>query len=225
MTSGFVRHPVLRHFSFGNTTIELSDKVRDLGVILDKELSLRQHVNDICKKAILALRSIRQIRKYLSQSNLKSIVNAFVISRLDYCSSILYGLPKLEHEKLLRVQNIAARLITGTSLKDHITSLLKNLHWLHVRPRIVFMILLLIYKILNGQSPTYLTSLVRSLRSSDRLLLQVPNVLTAIDGQRTFSFCAPKLWNTLPQTIKEAETVASFKKKLKTFLFCYHFKP
>ena len=54
-TSRFVRHPILHHFSFGNTTIELSDKVRDLGVILDKELSVRQHVNDICKKAILVI--------------------------------------------------------------------------------------------------------------------------------------------------------------------------
>ena len=142
-------------------------------------------------------------------------MTAFVISRLDYCNSILYGLPKLEHEKLQRARNIAARLITGTSRKDHITPLLENLHWLPVRSRIVFKILHLTYTMpLNGQSPTYLTSLincykpVRSLRSSDRLLLQVPNVSTATYGQRTFSFCAPKLWNTLPQTIKQAETVA-----------------
>ena len=118
----------------------------------------------------------------MSQSNLKRIVNAFVISRIDYCNSILYGLPTVEHEKLQRVQNIAARLITGSSRRDHITPVLKNLHWLPVKLRITFKILLLTYKILNGQSPSYLTSLissykpVRSLRSSDLLLLQVPNV-------------------------------------------------
>ena len=128
LTSRFVRHPTLHHFSFGTTTIELSDKVRDLGVILDKELD----------KVILAIRSISRIRKYLSQSNLKRIVNAFIILRLDYCNSILYGPLKLEHEKLQRVQNIAVRLITGTSRKDHITPLLKNLHWLLFRSRIVF---------------------------------------------------------------------------------------
>ena len=83
------------------------------------------------------------MRKYLSPSNLKHILKAFVISRLNYCNDILYGLPKLEHEKLQRVQNIAARLITGTSRKDHITPLLKNLHWLPVRSRIIFKILLL----------------------------------------------------------------------------------
>ena len=90
-------------------------------------------------------------------------------------------------------------------------------------------ILLLTYKILNGQSPSYLTSLissykpVRSLRSSDLLLLQVPNVMTATYGQRTFSYCAPKLWNSLPKSLKESETVTIFKKKLKTFLFRDYF--
>ena len=77
------------------------------------------------------------MRKYLSQDNLKRIVNAFVILRLDYCNSILFGLPKLEHEKLQRIQNIAARLVTGTSRSD-ITPAHKELHWLPVRSRIVF---------------------------------------------------------------------------------------
>ena len=107
--------------------------------------------------------------------------------------------------------------------------MLKNLHWLPVKLRITFKILLLTYKILNGQSPSYLTSLissykpVRSLRSSDLLLLQVPNVMTATYGQITFSYCAPKLWNSLPKSLKEYETVTIFKKKLKTFLFRDYF--
>ena len=86
----------------------------------------------------------------------------FCVSRIDYCNSILYGLPTVEHEKLQRVQNIAARLITGSSRRDHITPVLKNLHWLPVKLRITFKILLLTYKILNGQSPSYLTSLISS---------------------------------------------------------------
>ena len=150
----------------------------------------------------------------MSQSNLKRIVNAaFEISRIDYCNSILYGLPTAEHEKLQRVQNIAARLITGSSRRDHITPVLKNLHWLPIKSRITFKILLLTYKILNGQSPSYLTSLissytrVRSLRSSDHLLLRVPNVMTASYGQRTFSYCVPKLWNSLSKSLKESETI------------------
>ena len=150
----------------------------------------------------------------MSQSNPKRLVNAFVItaSRIDHCNSIIYGLPTVEHEKLQRVQSIAARLIAGSSWRDHITPVLKNLRWLPVKLQITFKILLLTYKILNGQSPSYLTSLissykgVRSLRSSDHLLLQVPNVMTATYGQRTFSYCALKLWNSLRKSLKEPET-------------------
>jgi len=98
----------------------------------------------------------------MSESNLKRIVNAFVISWIDYCNSILYGLPTVEHGKIQWVQNIAARLITGSSRRDHITPVLKNLHWLPVKLCITFNILLLTNKILNGQSPSYLTSLVSS---------------------------------------------------------------
>ena len=79
-----------------------------------------------------------------------------VISRLYYCNSVLYGIPKYQRDKLQRIQNIAARMITGTQSTDHITSILKNLHWLPVEARINFKILLITYKILNGQSTSYL---------------------------------------------------------------------
>ena len=119
-------------------------------------------------------------------------MNALVISRLDYCNSILYGLPKFEHDKPQRIQNIAARLTTRTKRKQHITPAFKDLHWLPVKSPIAFKILLLTYKALNGHSPTYLTSLfnaykpARSLRSSSQLLLQVPDVKTCTYGQRSF---------------------------------------
>jgi len=157
-------------------------------------------------------------------------VNAFVISRLDYCNSILYGLLKLEHDKIQRIQNIAARLITGTKRKEHITPTLEDLHWLPVKSRIFFKNLLLTFRAINGHSPTYLLASLfnackpaRSLRSSGQSLLQVPDVKTCTYGQRSFSFYATKLWNDLPFYIKQSESIAIFKKKLKTFLFCNRF--
>ena len=137
--------------------------------------------------------------------------------------------PKLEHDKLHRIQNIAARLITGTKRKEHVTPALKDLHWLPIKSRIIFKILLSTYKALNGLSPTYLTSPfnaykpARSIRSSGQLLLQVPDVKTCTYGQRCFSFYATKLWNDLPFYIKQSEIIAIFKKNLKTFLFCNSF--
>ena len=111
-TSRFTKTPNIEKLFFDSTVIELTEKVRDLGVILDKNLTPTYHINETCRKATNAIRSIGRIRKYLTNKNLKLLVNALVISRLDYCNSILYGLPKRQLEKLQRVQNTAARLIT-----------------------------------------------------------------------------------------------------------------
>ena len=88
------------------------------------------------KKANYAITSIGRIRKYLPSNGLKMLVNSLVISRLDYCNSLLYDIPKYQRDKLQRIQNTAARMITGARSSDHITPLLKSLHWLPVEARI-----------------------------------------------------------------------------------------
>ena len=192
---------------------------------LDKNLSLTYHINETCKKATNAIRSIGRIRKYITKENLKLLVNALVISRLDYCNSILYGLPKQDLDKLQRIQNTAARLITGTKRYEHIKPALRELHWLPVESRIIFKISLITFKIIHGLCPAYLSSLLqlyqpqRSLRSSSKLLFTVSTVNTATYGERAFSFSAPILWNNLPDPIKNTTSLSSFKSALKTFLF------
>ena len=157
------------------------------------------------------------------------LVNCLVISRLDYCNSVLYGIPKYQRDKLQRIQNIAARMITGTQSTDHITPILKNLHWLPVEARINFKILLITYKILNGQSTSYLAPIIqeyqplRTLRSSTRSLLCIQLIKSNSYGGRAFSATAPKLWNSIPEYVKRAETVETFKTRLKTFLFQKHY--
>ena len=171
------------------------------------------------------MRSICRIRKYLSPENVKRLVNALCISHLDYCNGLLYGLPDKDISKLQRVQNSAARLIMGTRRNEHITPVLKALHWLPVEFRLIFKILLLTYKILHDLSPSYLSSLlqirypVRTLRSSSRSLLSVPSVMTKTYGQRAFSYSAPYLWNSLPESVKRSPSLPSFKIALKTHLF------
>ena len=119
----------------------------------------------------------------MSQSNLRRVVSARVFSRIDYCNSILYGLPTIEHEKLERVCNIAARLITESSRRDHITPVLKNLQWLPVRSRITFKILLLTYKIPNGHSPSYLTSVISSYKPAHFFTFIRPITFTSSEHQ------------------------------------------
>ena len=141
----------------------------------------------------------------------------------------MYGLPKYLIARLQAVMNCAARLILRKQKYDHVTPLLIELHWLPVSQRIVFKILLLTFKALNGLSPSYITDLLdryvptRPLRSSSRGLLKVPRSNSKY-GDRSFSVCAPTLWNGLPDNLRLAVDLDTFKRDLKTYLFrkCFY---
>lgn len=153
------------------------------------------------------------------------MVHAFITTKLDNCNSLLYGLPQYLLDRLQNVQNSAARLITRTRKHDHITPILQKLHWLPVKQRIIFKLLLLTYKALHGLAPGYITDMLqpykptRELRSSTRLLLKIPPARLSRYGERAFQHASPKLWNSLPEDIRRCETVASFKTNIKTYLF------
>ena len=157
----------------------------------------------------------------------QSLVHAYVTSRLDYCNSILYGLPKYQLSKLQRIQNMAARLITDTMKCDHIKPVLYNLHRLLVNYRIQFKILMITFKAIHGMAPSYLSNLIcirsssrYSLRNNDTIFLERPKgVMRTTLGARSFHASAPALWNSLPAHIRTIDSLALFKKSLKTYLF------
>ncbi len=140
----------------------------------------------------------------LSVSDAEKLVHAFMTSRLDYCNALLGGCPASSINKLQIIQNAAARVLTRSRKYDHITPILQSLHWLPIKFRISYKILLLAYKALNYLAPAYLTNLLsrynptRSLRSQNSGLLVVPRIPKSTKGGRTFSYLAPKLWNSLP---------------------------
>ena len=125
---------------------------RDIGVIFYCTLSMRPQVNFVVKSAFYQLRNIARIRKYLSAKTIELLVHAFVSSKLDFCNSLLYGIPKHLLRKLQSVQNAAARLVTSSSKYDHLTSLLMQLHWLPIAEPIKFKIVLLTFKCLHDLS-------------------------------------------------------------------------
>lgn len=203
----------------------ISEKVCNLGVIFDEHLTMSSHVNDICRSASLSLRNIGRVRKYLDQNSTECLVHAFITSRLDYCNSLLYGLPAKEISKLQRLQNSAARLVTRSKAREHITPILQQLHWLPVEYRIIFKLLLITFKIVNHCAPEYLTILLqsyspgRTLRSSSQNQLDIPRSFTTTYGDRAFSIAAPKLWNSLPLHLRQIESINLFKSQIKTHLF------
>ena len=206
-------------------TLTPSTTARNLGVIFDQDLSFSSHIKHVTRTAFFHLRSITKIRNILSQSDAEKLVHAFITSRLDYCNSLLSGCPKNSLKSLQLVQNAAARVLTGVRKREHISPTLASLHWLPVGFRIDFKILLLTYKALNDKAPTYLKELIipycptRALRSQNAGLLVTPSISKNRLGGRAFSYRAPLLWNQLSPWVKEADTLTTFKSRLKTFLY------
>ena len=164
----------------------------------------------------------------MSTEDLQKRIHAFITSKLNYCNGLLTGLPKQTLRKLQLVQNAAARVLTKTKKFDHITPILKSLHWLPVGQRIDFKIMLLTYKSLHGLGPKYLTDMLplhqpsRPLRSSETNLLIIPRVNTK-HGKAGFSYYATNSWNKLPEDLRLAPTLSTFKTRLKTFMFAIAF--
>ena len=146
--------------------------------------------------------------------------------RLDYCNAVLYGLPDAQFQKLQLVQNAAARLVTGTHRREHIlTPVLFAVHWLPVRQRIQFKLLLPVYRCIHQLAPAYQMDLVvpyvpaRSLRSAEQNLLTVKRYNLERFGRRSFSVAGPSLWNALPSAIRNSMSLSAFRSSLKTHLF------
>uniref|UniRef100_A0A8C6L998 Reverse transcriptase domain-containing protein n=1 Tax=Nothobranchius furzeri TaxID=105023 RepID=A0A8C6L998_NOTFU len=206
-------------------TLISENKVRNLGVIFDQDMSFKSQVKQVCRISFFHLRNIAKIRSILSRSDAEKLVHAFITSRLDYCNSLLSGSPQNVVKSLQLVQNAAARVLMRIKKRDHISPVLASLHWLPVKFRIDFKILLLTYKALNNQAPSYISNLIvpyvpnRALRSQTAGLLVVPRISKIRMGGRSFSYQAPLLWNQLPALVREADTLSTFKNRLKTFLF------
>ena len=213
VSSRYRPRPPLNHIQIGDHVISPCEHARNLGVGFDQYFDFSEHVKMTCKIAFFRICAIAKIRRYLSHDTAKTIVHAYITSRLDYCNALYYGLPKYLIDRLQLVQNPAARLVTAPRRHDHITSILRRLHWLPVRYRIILKFFLLIYKALNGQAPSYIKDMLkykssgRVLRSSNEHLLDKPVANLKTYGDRAYSVAAPKLWNKLPLNIRLSSSV------------------
>ena len=166
------------------------------------------------------IRQLSRIKYFLSTEELNTIVCSLIFSNTDYCNALYYGLNKEILNKLQRVQNCAARLVMKVNRFDHVSldKVFCELHWLRVRERIVYKVILIVHKCVNGKAPVEISGLFRVVKSSRTKKLDVVTCSGAM-GERAISVCGPKLWNALPPVLREETRTDEFKKSLKTFLF------
>ena len=213
----------------GGVSVTPVHKVRDLGVIVDDELTMAAHVSKVVSGCFYQLRQLRSVKRCLPFEARRALVNAFISSRLDYCNATLYGVAACNIHRLQAVMNAAARLVTGVGKYEHITPVLRDvLHWLPVSKRIIFKIAVLAFNCIRGTGPAYFNDVCvpladipgrASLRAAERGELFVPSTRTTIGG-RSFRVAAPSVWNSLPQYLHaDGLSLHQFKNGLKTHLF------
>ena len=158
---------------------------------------------------------------------MQRLVYAFVIARLDYCNSVMAGLPASSLAPLNRVLSAAVRLVVGLGPRDHVIEHMKRLHWLPIQFLIKFKPCVLMHGAVHGQSPSYIKDVLVSLinlpghsrlRSAAAGQYDVPFIRTQF-GRRALSVAAPTEWNNLSANLRSIADITAFKKAIKTHFF------
>ncbi len=182
----------------------------------DSSLKFDKQIDSVVKASFFQLRLLAKVKPFLNRSDLEKAIHAFISSRLDYCNALYVGVSQSSLNCLQLVQNAAARLLTNTRKREHITPILYSLHWLPVSFRVDFKILLFVFKALNGLAPLYVTEMLafhqpnRVLRSTNTILLEVPRSRYKHWGDRAFSVAGPRLWNKLPPDMRTITDLGLF---------------
>ena len=220
----------INEIELDGVSIPMSTTVRCLGVMLDGELSFAEHIKQLSKGCFYQLRQLWSIRRLLTKESAKTLVHATVLSRVDYCNSVLNRVCAVHLRPLHSVLRSAARLVLRVRKYDHISTAIRDdLHWLPVDRRIEFKTCALVYKCLHGVAPEYLSELMvtvamdvgrRHLRSAAHGDLIIPASRTKTFGPRAFAIAGPQGWNNVAMDLHDSSmSYREFCSKLKTYLY------
>ena len=212
--------------------ITASSSAKYLGVWLDENLTMSKQISSVCSHGYMILKNLWKISNKLNSLELKKqLIHSCILSKLNFCSSLYYNLPKKQLRKLDKLLNASARFIfniCGSERRQHITPFLQKLHFLPIAYRSEFKLNLLVYKSFQGRIPNYLAELIqpkitkslRTTRKDDDItwLSKYPIEKTNYKN-RGFRYSAPVTWNSLSQKVRESSTIQSFKSNLKTHYF------
>ena len=221
-------HYLPTSITIGNAKIPFKHSVKNLGLTLDCHLIMNAHVSNIVRTCYFELRRLASIPRFLTSTETVILVSAFVLSRIDYCNSLLFGSTHDVTSHLQRIQNYAARVILRLSKSSNITTHLNSLHWLPVKVRSTYKIACLCYHCQGSTTPSYVADMLhikpshtRNTRSSSYTipLLNRPAHSKTTHGDRSFSFASSSVWNSIPIDVRCAASLSSSKSRLKTYLF------
>ena len=209
-------HNLPTSITISNTQIPFKQSVKNLGFTLDCHLTMNAHVSNIARTCYFELRRLASIRRILTSTATATLVSAFVLSRIYYCNSLLFGSTHDVTSHLQRIQNYAARVILRLPMSSSITIHLKSLHWLPVKVRSTYKITCLCYHCHSSTASSYVTDMLqkkplhtRNTRSNSYTmpLLNRPAHSKATLGDRSFSF-ASSVWNSIPNDVRCAPSLS-----------------
>ena len=194
---------------------------------MDNTLKNQSHINKLTSTTFNQLMNIRRIHSKLDWETTKYIIQSLVISKLDYCNSLLLGSAEYQLNKMHQVQNMACRIVCNLHKFDHVSSSMQDLHWLKIPYRIQFKVACIMFKRIHGQSSKYLTDLLPTMHSTQQLCSSTsdryPSILHRSSLAYNASFLAegPRLWNTLPKDIRQQPSIDMFRANLKHIFLKY----
>ena len=196
---------------------------KDLGITTDASLTFDEHVTNIVSSCTGSLCQINRVKYLLDKQTMTTLINALVFNKLYYCSSVWANTSRKNLDKLQKIQNFAARILTGTNKYQHISPVLQDLNWLPVCLNVKLREGVMAFWCVKGFAPLYLSekfvkrSDVHSNRTRNRDKLQIPKCKST-SGQRTFYYRAVTAWNSMPEDLRNCVSIGDFKKKLQALL-------
>ena len=221
-------HNLPTSITIGNAQIPFKQSVKNLGLALYCYLTTNAHVSYIARTCYFELRCLASISRFLTSNATATLASAFVLSRIDYCNSLLFGSTHDVTSHLQRIQNYAARVILRLPKSSSITTHLKSLHWLPVKVRSTYKIACLCYHCHSSTAPSYVADMLHKKPSHTRItrtsshtmhLLNRPAHSKATLGDRSFYFASSSVRNAISNYVRCAPSQSSSKSRLKTYLF------
>ena len=221
---------IATRIAIDNTNVLTVDHVCNLGFLIDNTLKNQFQINKLTSSTFNQLMNIRRIHSKLDWDTTKYIIQALVISKLDYCNSLLLRSADYQLNKIQQIQNMAYRIVCNLQKFDHVTSSMQDLHWLKIPYWIQFKIACIIFKCINGQALKYLTDLLPSKQKTQQLHSSTSNIYPSILHRPSLAYNAsfpaagPRLWNSLPKNTRQQPISRYVQIKLKKHLFkiCYY---